>query len=50
MSYFVEELPLANLFVKTNILDTLSTFSRDTGKYTMRWENSKIKLGVQGAR
>ena len=44
MSNFVEELPLASLFVK-NILNTLSTFSRDTegilsdGKtQRLRWE------------
>ena len=35
MSNFVEELPIASLFVRT--------FSRDTGKYTIRWENYTIK-------
>ena len=49
LSNFLEELPLASLFVKKK-LNTLSTFSRNTRKYTIRWENSKITLGVQGAR
>ena len=46
MSNFVEELPIASLFVKKNILNTLSTFSRDTGSILskgktqrLRWEN-----------
>ena len=52
LSNFVEELPLAILFVKKKKkkLNTLSTFSRDTRKYTIRWENSKITLGLQGTR